>query len=82
LKIGYWKKRAWLGAHASLRVGREAFKKTRPEFKLPSSQTVLRREARRSTQGCVRSQQTTLFFSISDFEFQTILLSVHYTILK
>ncbi len=44
------------GAHASLRAGRGAFKSLngiRVDFK----QTLLRREARRSTHGCVRSRR-------------------------
>jgi hypothetical protein len=53
-----------LGAQASLPAGREAFIKDCQENQVGFTQRLIRREARRSTQGCVRSQPYCLLFSL------------------
>ncbi len=42
-------------------------KKARPQFKLIFRQTLIRHEARRSTQGCLHSQRKTFLFFIAVF---------------
>jgi len=54
-KVNGWEQ--WLGAHASLRAERKSAKKVSIEIQVELRQRLLRREARRSRQGCPRSQR-------------------------